>query len=87
MEEEKTCEAKTRKELMEFLNNPNIPKTEAEHFARKEISKFQKLLKKLAAYADTSWYQGSPPKSDTATFYYRMRAIEKNIEKALEGGD
>jgi len=41
------------------------------------------LLKKLAAYADISWYKGSPPKSNTATFYYRMRAIERHIEQAL----
>jgi len=71
---------KEKREVTDLLDRAIDELAETEE----ENKRLKDLLRKLAIYADTSWYQGSSPHSNTARFYRAMRAIERHISQALK---
>ena len=89
--------ALTPKEMAEKLMNPNIPKTEAEHWAVREIEKQRAEIERLRAAL--SWYadqrnhfpveRRNPGDPDPAVVFVDEPAIMtdwgRRARKALEG--
>lgn len=78
----KASQSKTDKELMEYLNNPSIPKTEAEHFGIRKIGELQAKNQSLQGEVRL-WRKRVDEAANAIETFEQLQAENKQLKEKI----